>query len=85
MNNTLNLETFNKILLGAIKKDKHVELLEKERDYAMELKIQEMENLVYELNTSMQYIKTLKTINAINEKYIYLTRQLEKLKGIEND
>ena len=40
MNKTLNLDTFNQILFGAIKEEHHIELLQIELETAMYSKIQ---------------------------------------------
>lgn len=47
---TLNLESFNEILMKAIPKEKHKELIEIELSTAYQMKICEMENLVDLLN-----------------------------------
>lgn len=47
---TFNLESFNKILMKAIHKEKHKELIKIELQTAYQMKICEMENLVDLLN-----------------------------------
>lgn len=81
MNKTLNLDTFNQILFGAIKEEHHIELLQIELETAMYSKIQEMEKLVDALNNNMPYQKILKTINNIDSNCDLLVRKIEELKG----
>lgn len=85
MSKTLNLETFNQILFGAIKEENHLELLEIELETAMYSKIQEMEKLVDALNDNMPYHKILKTINNIDSNCDLLARKIEELKGSQKE
>lgn len=81
MSKTLNLETFNQILFGAIKEEHHIELLKIELETAMYSKIQEMEKLVDALNGNLPYQKILKTINNIDINCDLLARKIEELEG----
>lgn len=85
MNKTLNLDTFNQILFGAIKEEHHIELLQIELETAMYSKIQEMEKLVDALNNNMPYQKILKTINNIDSNCDLLARKIEELKGSQKE
>lgn len=85
MNKTLNLDTFNQILFGAIKEEHHIELLQIELETAMYSKIQEMEKLVDALNDNMPYHKILKTINNIDSNCDLLARKIEELKGSQKE
>lgn len=83
MNKTLNLDTFNQILFGAIEEEHHIELLQIELETAMYSKIQEMEKLVDALNNNMPYQKILKTINNIDSNCDLLARKIEELEGYQ--
>lgn len=83
MSEKLDLETFNRILMGAMKEESHLEFLKIELEAAMWSKIQEMEKLVDALNSNMPYHKILKTINNIDSNCDYLARKIDELSGSE--
>lgn len=83
MSENLGLETFNRILMGAMKEESHLEFLKIELEAAMCLKIQEMENLIDALNNNMPYHEILKTINNIDSNCDYLAQKIEELEGCE--
>lgn len=83
MNKNLGLETFNRILMGAMKEENHLEFLKIELEAAMSIKIQEMEKLVDALNNNMPYHDILKTINNIDSNCDYLAGKIDELSGSE--
>ena len=83
MNKNLGLETFNRILMGAMKEENHLEFLKIELEAAMSIKIQEMEKLVDALNNNMPYHDILKTINNIDSNCDYLAQKIDELSGSE--
>ena len=83
MNEKLDLETFNRVLIGAMKEENHLEFLKIELEAAMLSKIQEMEKLVDALNSNMPYHKILKTINNIDSNCDYLAQKIKELEGCE--
>lgn len=85
MSKTLNLDTFNEILFGALKENtKKEELLQMEVEMAYGLKIQKMEELVECLNQGKPYHEILQQVNNIDGSCDYLMKQLEEVKG-ENE
>ena len=90
---TLNLESFNEILMKAIPKEKHKELIEIELSTAYQMKICEMENLVDLLNLThgnrptqtawADINKLLQRINNIDSNCNALGEKLEMFKDGE--
>lgn len=83
MSEKLDLEEFNRILMGAMKEESHLEFLKIELEAAMCLKVQEMENLVDALNSNTPYHDILKTINNIDSNCDYLAQKIDELSGSE--
>lgn len=90
---TLNLESFNEILMKALPQEKHKELIEIELQTAYQMKICEMENLVDLLNlthgnrptqTAWKDIsKQLQTVNNIDSNCNALSEMLEMFQNGE--
>lgn len=74
---TLNLESFNEILMKAIPKEKHKELIEIELSTAYQMKICEMENLIELLNLNHGNRPTQTAWKEISE-------QLQRVNNIDS-
>lgn len=83
MSEKLDLEEFNRILMGVMNEESHLEFLKIELEAAMGFKIQEMEKLVDALNNNMPYHNILKTINYIDSNCDYLAQKIKELEGCE--
>lgn len=82
MNKTLNLDTFNEILFGALKVESDMEeLLLHEIKSLYAFKIKNMDCLVMCLNEGLPYHEILKLINNIDSKCDCLMKKLEAVRG----
>lgn len=75
---TLNLESFNDILMKAFPKEKHKELIEVELYTAYKMKICEMENLIDLLNLTHGKRPTQTAWNEIS-------KQLQRINNIDSN
>lgn len=83
MNEKLDLETFNRTLMGEMKKESHLKFLKLDLEAAMASMIQEMINLVDALNNNMPYHDILEKINDMDKNCTYLARKIKELEGCE--
>ena len=83
MSEKLDLETFNRTLMGEMKKESHLKFLKLDLEAAMASMIQEMVNLVDALNKNMPYHDILETINDMDKNCTYLAQKIKELEGCE--
>lgn len=83
MNEKLDLETFNRSLMGEIKEESHLKFLKLDLEAIMASMIQEMINLVDALNNNMPYHDILEKINDMDKNCTYLARKIKELEGCE--
>lgn len=79
----LDLEKFNRSLMGEIKEDSHLTFLKSDLEAIMASMIREMINLVDALNKNMPYHDILETINDMDKNCTYLTQKIKELEGCE--
>ena len=85
MNEKLDLETFNRSLMGEMKEDSHLIFLKSDLEAVMASMIREMINLVDALNNNMPYHDILKKINNMDSDCTYLEQKIKELEGVRND
>lgn len=80
MSEKLDLETFNRTLMGEMKKESHLKFLKLDLEAAMASMIQEMINLVDALNNNMPYHDILEKNKRHGQK-LYLSGTENKRTG----
>ena len=81
MSKKLDLEEFNRILMGEMKEESHLKFLKLDLEAVMASMIQEIVNLVDALNKNMPYHDILETINDMDKNCTYLARKIKELEG----
>lgn len=82
-NKTLNIDTFNEILFGALKDQSpkgKVELLAMELEAAYAMKIQYMEAVIEDLNTGKPYHENLELVNNVDSNLDRLGERMDAIK-----
>lgn len=83
MSEKLDLETFNRSLMGKTKEESHLKFLKSDLEATMASMIREMINLVDALNKNMPYHDILEKINDMDKNCTYLAQKIKELEGCE--